>query len=576
MRYAAKLKASRPVGLERWRALVLFSALTLGLLALIVRSAYLQVVNNDFLQEKGEARYSRIIELSAHRGKLVDRDGIALAISTPVESVWASPPSVKISNQELRQLANILEMSEATLMKKLKDMSRDFVYLKRQLPPEQIEKVVAMKLPGISLMREYRRYYPIGEEASHILGFTGRDDVGREGLELLLQSQLAGQAGSQSVIKDRRGRIVEDVGDIQTPKPGTDFELSIDSQLQHIAYREIKNAVTEHNAKAGAVVVLDAHSGEVLALANYPSYNPNNRSNLNLDHVRNRAVTDLFEPGSTMKPFAVAAALEKGKVRPTTVIDTEKGLMVIADRKIRDSHPEDRLNVAQIIQKSSNIGSAKIALMMTPEEMWQKLTDSGFGETTGSGFPGEVTGRLKAPSTWRTVEQATISYGHGMSVNLLQLARAYTVFANNGDLLPVTFFKQDKYVQGKSVFSPEATQTMLAMMETVTMPGGTAPRAQVPGYRVAGKTGTAHKLERGRYVNKYIASFVGVAPVSNPRLVIAVMVDEPRGKFYYGGQVAAPVFSKLTEAALHALNIPNDAPLDNVIEAHGEIIREEV
>jgi len=576
MNYASSAHPDITAELPGWRATALFMLMLLGLLGLFGRGAYLQVMHDDFLQEKGNARYSRVIEVVAHRGMITDRNGEPLAVSTPVESVWASPADVEVTNQQVRQLAQLLGMDAGELKNRLFDISRDFVYLKRHLPPDQAARVVNLNLPGISLQREYRRYYPAGEEAAQTLGFTGLDDNGQEGLELALQEQLAGKSGSQRVIKDRRGRIVEDAGSLNAPKPGSDVALSLDSKMQHLAYRELADAVRQHKAKAGAVVVLDAKSGEVLALANYPAYNPNNRGKVGSQMLRNRAIADLFEPGSTMKPFTVATALEQGKVHPETVINTEHGVLTVSNRKIHDSHPEPKLTVAQVIQKSSNVGAAKIALSLEPEALWQSLADSGFGTRTGSNFPGEAPGRLRDAKTWRPIEQATLSYGHGMSVNLLQLARAYTVFANDGELKPVSLVKLDAPMVGKKVFSDGTARALRDMLELVVQPGGTAPLAQVAGYRVAGKTGTAHKLEGGRYVDRYVASFVGLAPASNPRLVVAVMIDEPDNGQYYGGLVAAPVFSKVTGAALHVLNVPNDAPLDNVIAPPADIIKEEV
>ena len=576
MNYAASAHPDITAELPGWRATALFALLLAGLFGLFGRGAYLQVMHDDFLQEKGNARYSRVIEVIAHRGMISDRNGIPLAVSTPVESVWVSPADVEIDSRQIKQLAQILGMGVAELKNRLFDVSRDFAYLKRQLPPDQAEKVVNMNLPGISLQREYRRYYPAGEVTAQALGFTGLDDNGQEGLEFALQERLAGKSGSQRVIKDRRGRIVEDAGNLRAPKPGSNIALSLDSNVQHLAYRELESAVRQHKAKAGAVVVLDAKSGEVLALANYPAYNPNNRGKAGNQAMRNRAVIDLFEPGSTMKPFTVASAIEQGKVRPDTVINTERGVLTIGNKKIRDTHPESMLTVTQIIQKSSNIGSAKIALSLEAQTLWQSLADSGFGAQTGSNFPGEASGKLRDAKTWRPIEQATMSYGHGMSVSLLQLARAYTVFANSGELKPVSLLKLEAPATGKKVFSDGTAHALRDMLELVVQPGGTAPLAQVAGYRVAGKTGTAHKLEGGRYINRYVASFVGFAPVSNPRLIVAVMIDEPDNGQYYGGLVAAPVFSKVAGAALHALNVPNDAPLDNVIGPSADIIREEV
>jgi len=576
MNYAANAHPDTTAKLPGWRATALFAALLIGLAGLLGRSVYLQGIQNDFLQKKGDARYGRVIEVSAHRGKISDRNGEPMAVSTPVESVWASPPDVEADRRQVKKLAQILGMKIEEVKSRLFDTSRDFVYLKRLLPPDQVEKVVSLNLPGISLQREYRRYYPAGEEAAQTLGFTGQDDIGQEGMELALQEQLAGKPGSQRVIKDNHGYIVEDAGSLHPSKPGSDIVLSLDSNLQHIAYRELESAVRQHRAKAGAVVVLDARSGEVLALANYPGYNPNNRNNTGSKAMRNRAITDEFEPGSTLKPFTVATAIETGKVNPDTVINTEHGVFTLGNRKIHDAHPEAMLTVAQVIQKSSNIGAAKIALSLKSETMWQGLADSGFGAQTGSNFPGEAPGKLRDPKTWRPIEQATMAYGHGISVNLLQLARAYTIFANDGELKPISLLKLDVPVAGKRVFSERTSRELRDMLEMVVLPGGTAPLAQIAGYRVAGKTGTAHKLEDGRYVNHYIASFVGFAPASNPRLVVAVMIDDPSGADYYGGEVAAPVFSKVTGAALHALGVPNDAPLDNVIAPPADIVKEEV
>ncbi len=576
MNYEASAHPDTTAKLPGWRATLLFALLLAGLAGLLGRGVYLQGIHNDFLQEKGNARYSRVIEVSAHRGMISDRNGEPLAVSTPVESVWASPPEVEADKRQVKQLAQILGMDMEEVKSRLFDTSRDFVYLKRLLPPDQVGKVMGLNLPGVSLRREYRRYYPAGEETAQTLGFTGQDDIGQEGMELALQEQLAGKPGSQRVIKDRRGYIVEDAGSLQASKPGSNIELSLDSNLQHLAYRELESAIKQHRAKSGAVVVLDARSGEVLALANYPGYNPNNRNNTGSKAMRNRAITDLFEPGSTLKPFTVATAIETGKVRPNTLINTEHGVFTLSGRKIHDAHPESMLTVAQVIQKSSNVGAAKIALSLKSATMWQGLSDSGFGAQTGSNFPGEASGKLRDPKTWRPIEQATMAYGHGISVNLLQLARAYTIFANDGELKPISLLKLDTPPIGKRVYSERTARALRDMLETVVLPGGTAPLAQVAGYRVAGKTGTAHKLEDGHYVDRYVASFVGFAPASNPRLVVAVMIDEPSNGVYYGGLVAAPVFSKVMDASLHALSVPNDAPLNNVIAPPVDIVKEEV
>jgi cell division protein FtsI (penicillin-binding protein 3) len=574
MNYASSIQTPGLAALPPWRSRVLFVLLLFGLLALLARAIYLQGIHNAFLQQEGDARYGRIIDISAHRGMISDRNGKPLAISTPVESVWASPQEVDATPQQVKRLARILDMDVAEIKSRLSDTSRDFVYLKRQIPPDQAERVVGLNITGVSLQREYRRYYPDGDVTAQLLGFTDVDDNGQEGMELALQQQLSGEVGSQRVIKDRRGNIVEDVANLRAPKPGSDVELSIDSRVQYLAYREIKRAVEQHHAKSGSIIVLDAKSGEVLALSNWPSYNPNNRDKPNPGVLRNRAVTDQFEPGSTMKPFTVAAALEAGKVKPGTVINTSGGVLAIGGYKIHDSHPDTRLTVAQVIQKSSNVGAAKMALSMAPEVFWRNLNEDGFGEPSDSGFPGEASGKLRDYRTWHPIEQATMSYGNGISVNLLQLARAYTVFANDGELLPVTLLKEDTPPVGKKIYSAKTAREVRDMLELVVGPEGTAPQAQISGYRVAGKTGTAHKLENGRYVDHYIASFIGMAPASDPRLIVAVKINDPSGE-YYGGQVAGPVFSTVMGGALHLLNVPNDAPLDNVRMPSGDVVKEE-
>ncbi|MFA6903033.1 MAG: penicillin-binding protein 2 [Gallionellaceae bacterium] len=575
MNYTSNLKSTGQVELPKWRARVLLSLLLMVLFLLLARAVFLQGIHNDFLQQEGVARYGRVIDISAHRGKITYRDGEPLAISTEVNSVWASPSDVEASSRQISQLAQLTGTNAAELKTRLTDTSRDFVYLKRQLPPDEAGRIMRLGIPGVALRTEYRRYYPSAEVSSHLIGFTDVDDNGREGIEYGWQAHLGGKNGSQRVIKDRRGHIIEDVASVRVPKPGKDLTLSLDSKIQFMAYREIKAAVTQHHAKSGSIVVLDANSGEVLALANWPSYNPNIREKPNVAVLRNLAVTDQFEPGSTMKPFTVASALEAGKLRQNAVFDTSSGVFIIGGRKIHDTHPEKTHSVAQVIQRSSNIGAAKIALLMPAKTFWQSLSDNGFGQPTGSAFPGEAPGKLRDYKSWRPVEQATMSYGHGISVNLLQLARAYTVFANDGELKTITLLKQDVPRLGATVYSAATAHAVRDMLELAVKPGGTAPLAQVVGYRVAGKTGTSHKLENGRYVDKYVSSFVGLAPVSDPRLIVAVMLNEPGGKEYYGGQVAAPVFSSVMGAALRQLNVPHDAPLNNVLQPPAEIIREE-
>jgi cell division protein FtsI (penicillin-binding protein 3) len=552
--------------LPQWRSRALLLMLLAWMLGLLARAVYLQGLHNDFLQQKGESRYSRVIEMSAHRGKITDRDSEPLAISTPVESVWASPADADINPAQLKQLARLLELDAGELRKRLDETGREFMYLKRQLPPEQAGRVMALDLPGLFLQREYRRYYPAGEVMAHLIGFTGVDDNGQEGLELAYQDLLAGKPGSRRVIKDRLGHIIEDVESIRTPKPGADLVLSIDRNIQYLAYRELKSAVALHQAKAGGIVVIDVGSGEVLAMANWPTYNPNNRGKIEPRRTRNRAVTDLFEPGSTMKPFTAAAALDAGVFTPDSMIQTAPGELTIGSATIHDAHREGALSVAQVIQKSSNVGAAKIALSLPPETLWSMLNRAGFGTPPQSGYPGEAGGRLRPYQHWRPIEQATMSYGHGISVSLLQLARAYTVFATDGELQPLTLLKRDSLSVGKQVISAQTARAVRKMLEMAVQPGGTAPRAQIVGYRVAGKTGTAHKLEGGQYApNKYVASFIGFAPVSDPRLIVAVMIDEPGAGQYYGGTVAAPVFSKVMAGALRILSAPPDAPAGNVV-----------
>ncbi|HVS26369.1 MAG TPA: penicillin-binding protein 2 [Burkholderiales bacterium] len=561
-----------------WRSRVVLLALLLWFIGLGARAVYLQGMHNDFLQQKGDARYSRVIEISAHRGMITDRNGEPFAISTPVESVWASPADLEITPEKQKQLAGLLELDKVEVGKRFKESNKEFVYLKRQISPELAARVVQLGIPGVFLQREYRRYYPAGEVMAHLLGFTGMDDNGQEGLELAYQDWLAGKPGSRRVIKDRLGRIVEDVESISVPQEGRTLTLSIDSKIQYLAYRELKQAVEANHAKAGGIVVLDAKSGEVLALANVPSYNPNNRTRLNLQRTRNRAITDLFEPGSTLKPFTIAAALESGRYTPESVIEIAPGQFSVGNATIHDTHREAALTVAQIIQKSSNIGAAKIALSLSSHTLWNLFSRVGFGVVPHSGFPGEVSGKLRPYKSWRPIEQATMSYGHGISVSLLQLARAYTVFAADGELKSLSLTKLDAPQSGSQVISPATARAVRDMLEMVVEPGGTAPRAQIAGYRVAGKTGTAHKLENGSYAaDRYVSSFVGMAPASDPRLIVAVMLDEPSAGQYYGGRVAAPVFSQVMAGSLRILGVAPDAPTNNVVlPADFPEIKEEV
>ena len=546
------------LALPAWRSSFVLALILAGMATLIGRAFWLQAVKTDFLQGKGDSRYRRDVEISASRGRIVDRHGDVLAVSTPMKSVWAIPSAIQVEPATKGQLAKLLELTPKELDRKLAS-DKDFVFLKRQLPPEAADEIAKLKLPGVQQDKEYRRYYPAGEMVAHMVGFTGVDDKGLEGVELALEKELVGRAGSRTVIRDRRGNVVEDVGSIKPPQDGKDIVLALDNKIQYLAYSQLKQAVATHRAKAGSVVVLDARTGEVLALANWPTYNPNNRSSLSGAQLRNRAVTDTFEPGSTMKPFTAALALEKGKFRYDTPINCAPGRLTIGTATISDSHPHGVLTVAQVIQKSSNVGSAKIAATLPAQDMWGMFDGLGFGKQPKLGFPGEVGGRLRPWKSWLPIEQATMSYGHGISVSLLQLARAYTVFARDGEVLPISLARTDvPQVAGTPVFSAQTAREIRLMLELVTQEGGTAPKAQVPGYRVGGKTGTAHKLEGGVYANKYVSSFVGLAPISDPRLVVAVMIDEPTVGSSYGGDVAAPVFSAVMGGALRSLGVPAD------------------
>ena len=547
--------------LPAWRSRLLLLLLLGGFLGLGARSLYLQGVNEEFLQQKGESRYSRTIELPATRGRITDRNGEMLALSTPVQSVWAIPEDAQLAPGQVRQLAALLEIDVRELNRRLATAS-DFVFLKRQIAPDMATSVAALKLPGIYQQREYRRYYPTAEVTAHLLGFTSVDNRGQEGVELAFEEMLAGRPGSRRVIKDRRGQIVEDSESIKAPQVGRDIALAVDSKIQYLAYTHLRQALLEHRAKAGGVVVLDAKSGEVLAIANLPAYNPNNRGKFSSAQLRNRALTDTFEPGSTMKPLTIALALEKGRFQPDTQIQTAPGRLTIGNAVISDAHPHGLLSVAQVIQKSSNVGAAKIAASLAPEEMWQMFDALGFGTAPRLGFPGAASGRLRPYHTWKPIEQATMSYGHGISVSLMQLARAYLVFARDGDLVPLSLERTaSSHIPGQALFTPATAQAVRAMLEMAVQAGGTAPQAQIPGYRVAGKTGTAHKVENGAYAERYVASFVGFAPASDPRLIVAVMIDEPGAGKYYGGEVAAPVFAQVMAGALRTLDIAPDLPL---------------
>ncbi len=576
MKFAASPVLAPPLPL--WRARLVVVVIAGALAVLVGRAFYLQGFEYGFLQAKGESRYSRVLEVSANRGRILDRNGEALAVSTPVKSIWAIPEDVVASRDELGRLASALEMSEDDVRKRLAGQGRDFVYIKRQIPPEAAERVAALGLAGIHQNQEFRRYYPGGEVTAHAVGFTNVDGHGQEGIELAFEERLAGRAGTRRVIKDRRGQIVEDLEGTRPAQHGRDVTLAIDSRIQSLAFGQLREAVRTHGAKGGGIVVLDVRTGEVLALANLPTYNPNNRAQLSGGSLRNRAVVDVFEPGSTLKPLTIAAAIDAGRVTPRTRIPIAPGTLTIGPATIRDAHPAEQLTVTQVIQKSSNVGAAKVALMLQPQVLWDMFEQVGFGRESELGFPGEASGKLRPYKTWKPIEQATMSYGHGISVSLMQLARAYTVFARDGELMPLSLVKLDAPPPGVPVVAPETARAVRMMLELATHPEGTGPRAQIMGYRVAGKTGTAHKQENGGYAaDKYYSSFVGLAPASTPRLVIAALIDEPSGGQYYGGAVAAPVFAAVMAGALRILGVPPDAPMKPIeLPAPDAEIRESI
>ncbi|HQD84579.1 MAG TPA: penicillin-binding protein 2 [Quisquiliibacterium sp.] len=553
------------VKLPAYRSRMLMFLIALAFLALAGRAAYLQLMTHDFLQRQGESRYGRTIELPASRGKIVDRQGRVLASSLPARAIWASPEDLEATPERIAELARVLDMPLRQVQARLADEDKTFVYLKRQVDLSVAERVAALGITGIYERKEYKRHYPEAEALAHVVGFTNVEDVGQEGMELAQEKTLAGLPGSRRVIKDRLGRIVEDVGIVREPHDGRELQLSVDSKIQYQVMGALRSAVEEHRAKAGAAVVLDVRTGEILALANLPTYNPNQRGQLTGAQLRNIAITDTFEPGSTMKPFTTALALENGKVTPQTIINTAPGRLTIGPNTIGDAHPHGALTVEQVLQKSSNVGTVKMALTMPPQKMWEMFTAVGFGQAPQIGFPGAVAGRVRPYKNWKPIEQATMSYGHGISVSLIQLARAYLVFARDGDIPPLTMLRTDGPASGMQVISPKTARAVRKMLEMAAGPGGTAPQAQIVGYRVAGKTGTAHKQEGGRYVRKYVASFVGFAPVSDPRVVIAVMIDEPTAGKYYGGLVAAPVFAQIAGESLRALRVAPDAPLTGQI-----------
>jgi cell division protein FtsI (penicillin-binding protein 3) len=548
--------------LATWRMALVAGLLLFWFGALIVRAVYLQGLNKNFLRDKGDQVAARVLSIPAHRGMVVDRHGTPLAISTPVEALWANPEeTADLGRQQMGELSKILGIPYGMLNRRLRSDHKGVIAIDRVLSAEQAARVTALDLPGFSLHREYRRFYPEGEVTAHVVGFTNVDDEGRAGIERAYDDWLSGKPGSRHVLKDRRGQVVADIGPMQGAQMGGNLTLSLDLKLQYLAHRDLAAAVQSNKAKGGGIVVLDAKTGEILALSNLPVYNPNERADYKPGLARNRVITDTYEPGSVMKPFTISSALENHVIKPSTVVDLPDDYRV-GGKLIRDDHYFPKLSVTEILQKSSNIGAVRIAMRLKPEQFWDTLHRAGFGQLPGSGFPGEVSGILRDYKTWKPVEQATMAYGHGVSVTLLQLARAYMAFANDGVVMPLTFLKREVGdVTGERVLSVRVARTVRTMMESVTQEGGTAVLAQVPGYSIAGKTGTAHKLIDGHYSpDRYIASFVGMAPASDPRLIIAVMIDEPSGSSYYGGTVAAPVFSEVMGAALRQLGIAPDEP----------------
>ncbi len=547
------------VRISSGRYYLVFGLLMLGFLALVVRLAWLQLgFNTDFLKRQGDLRFQRTIEVPAMRGQILDRNGSLLAFSVPAKALWIIPQDVKANEEQMKKIASLLELQVSELKKKF-NSKRSFVYLKRQVPMDKADEVLAMDIPGIHSMREYLRSYPEGPSVAQITGLTGLDGNGIEGIELAAEKRLAGEAGSRRVLKDRLGRIIEDAW-LKEPQNGEDISLTIDARIQNIAYSALEKQVKELKAKGGSVVVADPWTGDILALANYPSFNPNVRGGISRASLRNRAIVDTYEPGSTMKPFSVAAALEEKKVNPSTTFSIGRSLQ-IGNRSIGDSHYSKELTVAGIIQQSSNIGTSKIALLMTPQTMWSYYDKLGFGHAPKIGFPGAVAGRLRPAKKWRPIEQATMSYGHGVTVSLLQQVRAYSALARHGDVVDLSIYKDRPRTEPQRVFSNRTTNQMKQMLSSVVEKGGTGTRANVEGYSVAGKTGTAYKVEGGQYVEKYVAGFTGYAPAHKPVIVVGVMIDEPVKGKHFGSTAAAPVFAEVVSNTLGLMAINPDKPV---------------
>lgn len=543
------------------------------LLAVLARTLYLHVWHDDFLLAQGQARAIRTLPVAAHRGLITDRNGEALAVSTPVQSVWVNPQEIPMQPDLLTDLASLLGVSPRSVLARLQSYAdKEFVYLQRHLSPSEARQISDRKIPGVHLQTEYRRYYPAGEVAAHVVGFTNIDDAGQEGIELAFEQQLEGIAGRKRVLKDRKGRHIRDLALLQPPQPGQDLALSLDKRLQYLAYRELKAAVQLHRARAGSLVMVDVQTGEILAMVNQPAYNPNNRAERNGERFRNRALTDVFEPGSTMKPFTVAAALESGQFQPHTAIDTSPGWLRLNGYTIRDLRNYGRIDIATIVQKSSNVGTSKLALALEPEQLWDMYSRMGLGVPTSTGFPGERGGYLQHRIQWKPIELATFSYGYGMSVTLGQLAQAYATLGAYGEMHPLTLLKTDEPI-AEPQLSPNVARQVLQMLEQAVIEGGTGTRAQVDGYRVGGKSGTVRKAAAGGYAdNEYIALFAGVGPISQPRFALAIAIHEPKGEDYYGGLVAAPVFSEVMASAFRLYHVqPDAAPAPQTLNIAGQL-----
>jgi cell division protein FtsI (penicillin-binding protein 3) len=538
--------------------IALFALVAVSVLA---RAVHLQVFNRDFLNQQADTRHLRTEKISAHRGSITDRNGDPLAISTPVDSVWANPKELAAAVDRVPDLARSLGLDSELLMRRItRSMNKEFLYLKRHLSPDQAHAVLALKLPGVNVIREYRRYYPAGEVAGHLVGFTSVDDDGQEGLELAFNHWLSGESGAKRVLKDRLGRSVENVESIRPPRHGKDLRSSIDLRLQYLSYRTLKAAIQQHKAESGSIVILDVVTGEVLAMVNQPTYNPNDRAQYSAERYRNRAITDIFEPGSSIKPLILAAALESGRYRASSMVDTAPGYVIVGPKKIEDPRNLGRISLTTVLSRSSNVGVTKVAMSLEPDQLWGTMTRFGLGSLTASGFPGESAGLLTHYNDWRQISQATLGYGYGVSVTPLQLAQAYAALGSDGIMRPISLVRLDEPKQGERIVGSETAVAIRRMMEEVVRPGGTGTNAGVTGYRIAGKTGTAWKFAPGGYSeDKYFSIFAGLAPASDPRLAAVVVIDEPTGDLYYGSDVAAPVFADVMAESLRLLAIPPDA-----------------